>query len=132
MFAGFTASVTQAALDHTEQILFAGSMDKTAKMWALKNNKLLATLTGHIDYVNTVQTFYSSQRGLTGSSDRTIKEWDFNTLKLSRNVKLILSISSTVYQVVIHSEYLLMTISSRPAIWMALLKSGQQMTNQRK
>jgi WD40 repeat protein len=63
-------------------------MDKSAKLWALKNNKLLVTFTGHIDYINCVQTYYSADKALTGSSDRTIKEWDFNTLKLSRNVRI--------------------------------------------
>ena len=57
-------------------------MDKSAKLWSLKNNKLLNTFTGHIDYINCVKSLYSNERGLTGSSDRTIREWDFNTLKL--------------------------------------------------
>jgi WD40 repeat protein len=86
VFAGFTGAVTGASFDNTEQFLFAGSMDKSAKLWSLKNNKLLVTFTGHIDYINCIHTYNSSQRALTGSSDRTFKEWDFNTLKLSRNV----------------------------------------------
>lgn len=89
VFTGFTSAVSGATFDHTEQHLFAGSMDKSAKLWALKNNKLLVTFTGHIDYINCVQTFNSSARGLTGSSDRTFKEWDFETLKLSRSVSRI-------------------------------------------
>jgi WD40 repeat protein len=87
VFTGFTGAITGATFDHTEQYLFAGSMDKSAKLWSLKNNKLLVTFTGHIDYINCVATFNSAPKGLTGSSDRTFKEWDFNTLKLSRNVR---------------------------------------------
>lgn len=86
VFAGFSTSVSSATFDNAEQMLFAGSLDKTAKLWELKNNKLKGTFTGHIDYINTVATYYSSSRGLTGSSDRTIKEWDFQTLKLSKTV----------------------------------------------
>ena len=61
-------------------------MDKTAKLWSLKNSKLIGNITGHIDYVNCVSSFFSSPKGLTGSSDRTFKEWDFNTLKMIKNV----------------------------------------------
>jgi len=88
VFSGFTGAVTGATFDHTEQYLFAGSLDKSAKLWALKNNKLLCTFTGHIDYINCVQSYNSAPRSLTGSSDRTFKEWDYNTLKLSRNVNI--------------------------------------------
>jgi WD40 repeat protein len=88
VFTGFTGAVTGATFDHSEQLLFAGSMDKSAKLWSLKNNKLLVTFTGHIDYINCLQACNSMPKGLTGSSDRTFKEWDFNTLKLSRNVQI--------------------------------------------
>jgi WD40 repeat protein len=86
VYTGFTAAVTSATFDHSEQLLFAGSMDKSAKLWNLKNSKHLATFTGHIEYINCVSVYFSSQKGLTGSSDRTVKEWDFNTLKMVRNV----------------------------------------------
>ena len=89
VFSGFTSSVTGACFDHTEQLLFAGSLDKTAKLWALKNNKLLNTFTGHIDYINCVKTLNAQQHGLTGSSDRTIREWDFNTKNLVRKYNCI-------------------------------------------
>jgi WD40 repeat protein len=61
-------------------------MDKTAKLWNLKSKKLLSTFTGHIDYINCVRHFYSYPKGITGSNDRTIKEWDFEKLKLISNV----------------------------------------------
>ena len=89
-------AVSSACYDHTETNLFAGSMDKTAKLWSLKNSKLLGNITAHIDYVNCVFSFYSSPKGLTGSSDRTFKEWDFNTLKMIKNVKIII-LSKKIY-----------------------------------
>jgi len=104
VFTGFTGSVTCATFDHSEQYLLAGSVDKSAKLWSLKNNKLLVTFRGHIDYINCVQAFYSADKALTGSSDRTFKEWDFNTLKMLRNVikliKLLFYSSSIVFLVV--------------------------------
>ena len=88
-FSGFSSSVSEACFDHTEQLVFAGSLDKTAKLWFLKNNKLLSTFTGHIDYINCVKCFHAQQRGLTGSSDRTIREWDFNTKNLVRKYNCV-------------------------------------------
>ena len=89
VFSGFSSSVSEACFDHTEQLVFAGSLDKTAKLWALKNNKLINTFTGHIDYINCVKTFNAKQHGLTGSSDRTIREWDFTNKKMVRRFSCI-------------------------------------------
>jgi WD40 repeat protein len=89
VFSGFTGSVTEACFDHTEQLLFAGSLDKTAKLWALKNNKLLNTFTGHIDYINCVKSLNAQQHGLTGSTDRTIREWDYTTKTMVRKFNCI-------------------------------------------
>ena len=89
VFSGFSSSVTEACFDHTEQLLFAGSLDKTAKLWTLKNNKLLNTFTGHIDYINCVKSLNAQQHGLTGSTDRTIREWDYNTKSLVRKFNCI-------------------------------------------
>ena len=60
VFSGFASSVTDACFDRGEQLLFAGSLDKTAKLWNLKNSKLLTTFTDHIDYINVV--YYSRKR----------------------------------------------------------------------
>jgi Ca2+/Na+ antiporter len=89
VFSGFSSSVTEACFDHTEQLLFAGSLDKSAKLWSLKNNKLLNTFTGHIDYINCVKSLNAQQHGLTGSSDRTIREWDYNTKSMVRKFNCI-------------------------------------------
>jgi WD40 repeat protein len=89
VFSGFSSSVTEACFDHTEQLLFAGSLDKTAKLWSLKNNKLLNTFTGHIDYINCVKSLNAQQHGLTGSTDRTIREWDYNSKSLVRKFNCI-------------------------------------------
>ena len=89
VFTGFNSAVSEACFDHTEQLLFAGSLDKTAKLYSLRNNKLLNTFNGHIDYINCVKSLNAQQRGLTGSSDRTIREWDFNTNKETRKLNCV-------------------------------------------
>ena len=62
--------------------MIGGSLDKTAKIWNLKTSKNLGTLTGHLDYVNVVNCANGYQRCYTGSSDRSIKEWDLENFKL--------------------------------------------------
>lgn len=91
IFSGFSSSVSEACFDHTEQFLFAGSLDKTAKLWSLKNNKLITTYTGHIDYINCCKALNGHQHGLTGSSDRTIREWDFNSKNTVRKFNCVSS-----------------------------------------
>lgn len=84
VFTGFTSTVTGAAFDQTEQFLFAGSLDKSAKLWDLKSSKFLTSFIGHIDYINAVVCANSSRRGFTASSDRTVKEWDLENKKLNK------------------------------------------------
>ena len=83
-FSDFSDVVTDACFAHNEELLFAGSYDKTAKLYSLKNKKLLNTFIGHTNNINCVKSFNNSQLGLTGSSDETIKEWDFNNNKMIR------------------------------------------------
>ena len=83
-FSDFSDVVTDACFDINEELLFAGSYDKTAKLYSLKNKQLLNTFTGHTNNINCVKSFQNSQLGLTGSSDETIKEWDYNNNKMIR------------------------------------------------
>ena len=84
-FSDFSDVVTDACFAHNEELLFAGSYDKTAKLYSLKNKKLLNTFIGHTNNINCVKSFNNSQLGLTGSSDKTIKEWDFNNKTLIKS-----------------------------------------------
>jgi WD40 repeat protein len=43
------------------------------------------------DYINCCQSFFSTQKVLTGGSDRAIKEWDIENLKLTKNVSFLLT-----------------------------------------
>ena len=65
-------------------------------MWNLKNSKLLTTFTEHIDYINAVYNLHTQEKELTGSCDRTIREWDFNQLKLTRKFDCI-SVCHSLY-----------------------------------
>ena len=80
-FSDFSDIVTEACFDNKENFLFAGSYDKTAKLYSLKSYKLSYNFIGHNDKINCLKTFKNNPYGLTGSSDKTIKEWDFNNKK---------------------------------------------------
>ena len=54
----------------------------------MKNNELLHTFSGHNNNINCVNSFNYNEYGLTGSSDKTVKQWDFNTKNLMRKFKL--------------------------------------------
>lgn len=51
-------AVSDATYDNTEQLLIGVSLDKTAKVWSLKNNKLLTTFTGHIGKLSILLRLY--------------------------------------------------------------------------
>jgi len=59
-------------------MLASGSWDDTIKIWNKNSGDLLWTLTGHVDYVNSV-AFDSTYLLASGSKDTTIKIWDKNT-----------------------------------------------------
>ena len=85
-FSDFSDIVTEACFDNKENYLFAGSYDKTAKLYSLKSYKLSYNFIGHNDKINCLKTFKTNPYGLTGSSDKTIKEWDFNNKKMNWEV----------------------------------------------
>jgi hypothetical protein len=59
----------------TGERIVTASSDKTARLWEGLNGKLLATLTGHDDYVNNAQFSPDGQRIITASSDKTAWLW---------------------------------------------------------
>ena len=86
IFSGFESAVSEACFDHTEQFVFAGSLDKTAKLYSLQDNRTVNTFNGHSSYINCVKSLNTRKRGITGSSDLTIREWDYNTYKEIRKL----------------------------------------------
>ena len=84
----FNGSVVGAEFDHkNHHYIFGGSLDKSAKLWDFKSNKIISVFNEHTDYINCVKCFNTKSCGLTGSSDNTIKEWDFNTKTMTKEYK---------------------------------------------
>ena len=78
----FSDVVTEACFDNKDSFLFAGSYDKTAKLYSLKTFKLLCSFNEHNNRINCVKSSNTNSYGFTGSSDKTIKEWDYNSEKM--------------------------------------------------
>ncbi len=62
--------------------IVSGSVDKTIKVWSSKTFQLIATLTGHTDWVNTLAIIPSNENIVSGSNDETIRVWNSKTFQL--------------------------------------------------
>ena len=78
----FKDIVSEACFNNNNQLIFAGSYDSTAKIFSSLNFNLISNLTEHSKPINCVKCYHIQNRGLTGSSDNTIKEWDFDKKNL--------------------------------------------------
>ncbi|KAL7719694.1 Protein tipD [Entamoeba marina] len=76
-FGGVLQSFTDVAFAPTGDMILGTSNDGTAKIWYLANSRLRHSLTGHNGKV-TCGDFFSSDKVMTGSHDRTLKTWDVN------------------------------------------------------
>ena len=83
-FSNFKNIVSSACFDSKEQYIFAGSYDISLKLFNLKDNKVYADFLEHSDEINCVECFKNKDGGLSGSKDKTIKEWDFENNKLKQ------------------------------------------------
>ena len=85
------------AISPDGNILVTSSRDNTIKIWNIKKNRCLKTLSGHSNNVNCVAISPNGQTIVSGSSDNTIKIWDINTgslLKtLSGNSDIVLCVA---------------------------------------
>ena len=77
--------ITDACFDSKEELIFAGSIDKTLKLFNIKNNKLMHIFKGHNNEITCVKCLINQEKGLSGSKDHYIKEWDFKNLKLIKD-----------------------------------------------
>jgi WD40 repeat protein len=75
---GFVEAV--AFQPNSTNILASGSRDKTIKIWEL--NRVLYSLIGHSQAVNTLAFSPDGQQLASGSSDRTVKLWQVATGEL--------------------------------------------------
>jgi WD40 repeat protein len=83
-YSEFNNIITEACFNKSNNLIFAGSFDLTAKLINSQNLNLVTnfTFTEHSKEINCVKCYHLKEGGLTGSSDNTIKEWDFDNKTL--------------------------------------------------
>ena len=69
-------SVRVVAVDPSGQILVSGYEDGTIVLWDLQEGKLICTLKGHTNAVNSIVISSNTTIFLSGSEDGNIKVWD--------------------------------------------------------
>lgn len=98
---GHTDLVRTVAISPDGQLIASGSWDKTIKLWTLspqtkadlKNHhqsnspKLIGTLTGHQEYINSLAFTPDGQMLISGSDDNTIKIWQLHLSDSKPSVK---------------------------------------------
>lgn len=81
-FDKFDSIISEACFDKSNQFIFIGSFDSTVKLINAQNSNLISNFSEHANGVNCVKCYNLKEKGISGSSDNTIKEWDFDTQKL--------------------------------------------------
>ena len=76
-FKAFNKPVTAVSFSLDNEYLGACSVDKSAKLWRTSTMRVAHTFTGHKDTLYACGFAYSVRWFFTGSSDRTIKSWDY-------------------------------------------------------
>ncbi|KAJ3062803.1 hypothetical protein HDU98_001346 [Podochytrium sp. JEL0797] len=70
---------------NSDRFVYTGSWDKTIKKFDSKTGTLLATFSGHSDFIKTILLVPSLTTGgfalLSGASDNTIRKWDTSTAR---------------------------------------------------
>ena len=85
IFPFFNSEIIDSCFDYSEKCIFACS-DKIVKLFNIKNNKFIYDFKGHNDEITCIKSLINQDKGITGSKDRTIKEWDFKTGKLINSI----------------------------------------------
>ncbi|MGQ4646669.1 WD40 repeat domain-containing protein [Lyngbya aestuarii] len=75
-------SPTSLSFSPDGKMIASGSFDSTVKLWRLRDGKLMATLRGHSDKVNSVSFSHDGKTIASASDDQTIKLWSIDGQEL--------------------------------------------------
>ncbi|XP_030055176.1 protein Atg16l2 [Microcaecilia unicolor] len=85
---GCNSSITSVEFSPSGSQILAASADKAAHLWKLDGSKSKDTLTGHNDKVTAAKFKSVVHQAVTGSMDRTVKEWDLHKGACLRSIKV--------------------------------------------
>uniref|UniRef100_A0A8C5MCT6 Autophagy-related protein 16 domain-containing protein n=1 Tax=Leptobrachium leishanense TaxID=445787 RepID=A0A8C5MCT6_9ANUR len=82
---GSCSGITNIEFDSSGSCLLAATFDGAAHLWKL-SNRTCESLTGHSKKVTAVRFMMGYNRAVTGSIDRTVKEWDLQKAQCIRSL----------------------------------------------
>ncbi|KAF7254381.1 Autophagy-related protein 16-1 [Varanus komodoensis] len=76
---GSNAGITSIEFDSAGSYLLAASNDFASRIWTVDDHRLRHTLTGHSGKVLSAKFLLGNARIVSGSHDRTLKQWDLRS-----------------------------------------------------
>ncbi|XP_015265946.1 PREDICTED: autophagy-related protein 16-2 [Gekko japonicus] len=88
MLEGATGGITSLDFDPSGYHLLGASYNNVAQLWKIGDGKCREILTGHADKVTAAKFRSTRHQAVTGSRDRTVKEWDLCKGACSRTINV--------------------------------------------
>ncbi|XP_055279593.1 protein Atg16l2 isoform X3 [Moschus berezovskii] len=86
---GAGGSITSVDFDPSGSQLLAATYNKAAQLWKVGEAQSKETLSGHTDKVTAAKFKLTRHQAVTGSRDRTVKEWDLCRAYCSRTINVL-------------------------------------------
>ncbi|CAK6449005.1 unnamed protein product [Pipistrellus nathusii] len=86
---GAGSSITSVDFDPSGSQLLAATYSQAAQLWKVGEAQSKETLTGHTDKVTAAKFKLTRHQAVTGSRDRTVKEWDLGRACCSRTINVL-------------------------------------------
>ncbi|XP_077197276.1 protein Atg16l2 isoform X2 [Paroedura picta] len=85
---GATGGITSLDFDPSGSHLLGASYNNVTQLWRIGDSKCREILTGHADKVTAAKFRSIRHQAVTGSRDRTVKEWDLCKGRCSRTINV--------------------------------------------
>ncbi|XP_035884740.1 protein Atg16l2 isoform X2 [Phyllostomus discolor] len=86
---GAGGSVTSVDFDPSGSQVLAATYNQAAQLWKVGQAASKETLSGHTDKVTAAKFKLTRHQAVTGSRDRTVKEWDLDRAYCSRTIDVL-------------------------------------------
>ncbi|XP_006870332.1 PREDICTED: autophagy-related protein 16-2 [Chrysochloris asiatica] len=86
---GAGGSITSVDFDPSGSQVLAATYNQAAQLWKVGEAQSKETLSGHTDKVTAAKFKLTRHQAVTGSRDRTVKEWDLDRAYCSRTINVL-------------------------------------------
>jgi len=111
----------------SNDFLISASADTTIKIWHLVSGQCLATLYGHLGFVNSLQ--FSNNILYSCSHDSTIRAWNLNNFKIQECIRIFKGHKSFVTSIQLYSDNYIISASNDSTIKVWEIISGLNIKN---